>query len=386
MEIIAFENGKLLPILSLVSNIVPQKNTMSILSCVRFETKKSANGEDYLDIMACDTNNWLRMSAPLVSGGDNIQICVEAKSLLQPLRSLGDKVVTMEIDQEKRMLNCVYENGHFGLPFEDAKDFPMPNTNLEDAKEMNIQGIKMQTAIDRVKFGIAQDPIRQIINGVHFEFTQNNMCAVTTDSFKFVRYMDGDVKNDSGQDDVLNMPEKPAMLLLNLLSEIGENVVNIKFNDNAMIINNDYFFLCSRLLEGAYPMYKPLIPVEESTDINIVLEKEKVNDALKRVSTMSNSLSELIVLKLTQGNFAITTEDIDFSRNACENIPCDYQGEEFSIGFKSSTLQQTIQNIKGEHVHLIMKVPNRPGVFKEDTIEGLSDYLSILMPMVEDFN
>ena len=75
--------------------------------------------------------------------------------------------------------------------------------------------------------------------------------------------------------------------------------------------------------------------------------------------------------------------DIDFSVSANETISCSYDGEEITIGFKSTFLVEILSNMDTPTVVIELADSTRAGVFKpvyDD--KQTSSTLMLLMPMM----
>ena len=383
MKTIKFMSDEILPSLSMVSSVVNQKNSLPILNDVRIETKDDGNGGMVMLMMASDSETWLAMKTPCSGGDTDVTLCIEAKSLLQALRNLGGKPVTMTIDEDSHVVKCDYGNGHFSLPFESANEFPMPLATLDDAKEKRIDAQKLLTAIEKAGFATANDELRPVMNGVHFDFFPDGMVSVASDGHKLAKYKDLTITHDGTENTVIDgytLPKKPCHTLLSVLGNTVAGDVKVTFNDRMVVVNNTMFKMTTRLIEGRYPNYDAVIP-KENNKIALV-DKAAFVSALKRVLPMGNSNSELVALGFNSGNMTISAEDFDFSKSASEDVCCDYTQEPFSIGFKGSVLLQMLQNIDGDVVKLAMSDASRAGVISEDKSHECYDYTSIIMPML----
>lgn len=390
MKIIKFQTEDFLPSLAMVNTVVLAKNTLPILSDVRIETKDDGQGGVYAELMTSDSETWLQMKAPLAEAEVGIVICIEAKGLLQALRNLGGKPVTMEIDDSKHIVKCDYGNGHFSLPYEDAQDFPLPNTSFVDpitnesnAKTKLMDAKKMLTAIEKAGFATANDELRPVMNGVRFEFFADGMVAVASDGHKLAKYKDLTITYDNSEDQTIygfTMPKKPCSTLLNVLGSTVAGDIKVMFNDRCFTVNNTQFKMSARLIEGRYPNYDSVIP--KDNDRIVTIAKNDFVAALKRVLPMGNANSELVALSFSMGMMTISAEDFDFSKSASENVGCDYAQEEFTIGFKGSTLLQLLQNIDTDNVKVMLKDPSRAGVLCENKPNGVYEYTSLIMPML----
>lgn len=380
MKKITFISDEFLPALSTVNSVVLAKNSLPILSDVRIETKADGNGGTYAELMTSDSETWLQMKAPLTEAEVGIVICIEAKGLLQALRNLGGKPVTMEIWDDKHIVKCDYGNGHFSLPYEDAQDFPLPMAAPDGAKTKLMDAKKMLTAIEKAGFATANDELRPVMNGVHFDFLPTCMIAVASDGHKLAKYADLTVTCDEIEPSGFTMPKKPCSTLLNVLGSTVAGDIKVMFNDRCFTVNNTQFKMSARLIEGRYPNYDSVIP--KDNDRIVTIAKNDFVAAMKRVLPMGNANSELVALSFSMGMMTISAEDFDFSKSASENVGCDYAQEEFTIGFKGSTLLQLLQNIDTDNVKVMLKDPSRAGVLCEDKPNGVYEYTSLIMPML----
>lgn len=376
-------SDEILPSLAMVSSVVNPKNSLPILNDVRIETKDDGNGGTILVFMASDSETWLQMKATCEESDKDVAICIEAKSLLQALRNLGGKRVEMTIDDDKHTVLCSYGNGRFSLPFDNANEFPLPIATIDDAKEKRIDAQKLLTAIEKAGFATANDELRPVMNGVHFDFYPYGMVTCATDGHKLAKYTDLTITFDGDANPVVDgytLPKKPCHTLISVLANTVAGDVKISFNDRLVAVNNTMFKMTTRLIEGRYPNYDAVIP-KENNKIALV-DKAAFVSALKRVLPMGNSNSELVALGFNSGNMTISAEDFDFSKSASEDVCCDYTQEPFSIGFKGSVLLQMLQNIDGDVVKLAMSDASRAGVISDDKSHECYDYTSIIMPML----
>ena len=380
-KIIKFNVDELVPQIAMASSVVLSNNTLPILSDLRLSTKDDGNGGTYLEIMASDGETWLQVKSTLAEAEVGIEFCIAQKDFLQALRNLSGKFVTMTIDEDKKIASCVYENGHFSLPYDNAIEYPMPIQNTEDSVVKRIEASRLLTAIEKAGFATANDELRPVMNGVHFDFMQDYMVAVASDGHKLAKHMDTTIKNESEEENKgFTLHTKPSHVLMNALNkQTGD--VKIVFNERFVSVNNTTFKLSTRLLEGRYPNYDAVIP--KDNDKKAVIEKKAFVSALKRVLPMSNDTVELVSLEIADGKMEINAEDIDFSKAAAEIVPCEYNDTPITIGFKGSILLQMLTNISGEKVNLLLSDPTRAGIITEGDENSFGyDYISLIMPML----
>jgi len=134
-------------------------------------------------------------------------------------------------------------------------------------------------------------------------------------------------------------------------------------------------------VEGKYPSYNTVIP--ETSPIKIVVDRTDFLKTLRRVSVLSNQASNLIKLKLTSNNIEVSGQDIDYAISAVENLPCQYEGEEIEIGFKSIFLIDILSNLLTDSVSIELADSTRAGLLLPVANELKDeDILMLIMPMM----
>lgn len=380
MKKITFKPDEVVPSLAVVSSLLNAKNALPILDDVRIVTKNDSLGGTFMELMTSDSNMWLQVKCNGIEADEGISICVNCKSLLQALRNLEQESVCMEINEESHTITCDYGNGHFTLPFNDSNEYPTPIVEKTDNDvTVMLDAKKMLTAIEKAGFATANDELRPVMCGVHFDFFKDCMVSVASDGQKLARYKDLTITNENDEFG-FTIPNKPCHTLMGVLASIDEGNVKLVFNERCFTVNNCEFKLTARLLEYKYPDYERVIP--KDNDKLATINRQAFMNALKRVVPMSNAASELVCLVFSNGNLEIMAEDIDFSTSAKENVVCDYTGDNFKIGFKGSTLITLLQNIDSEDVVIAMKEANRAGTLKESTESQDYEYTSLIMPML----
>ena len=375
---LVFEVDSILPCLAQCVSIVNTKNSLPILSDLFIETN-DLQGD--IVITASDSETWLSVKADVVEADKDIRVCIGASDFYKALSNLKGKTIEMVIDESTHVVTCSHGKGHFSLPYDDANEFPKATPIDDDGETVTtkvIDGSRVLRSLEKAGFAVANDELRPIMNGVHFDFLGNMMVTVATDGHKLAKYSDMTIQGDMTPSG-FTLPKKPSTTLMNILSGYDGNI-KVVFNDRAVVVNNKDFKMTTRLIEGRYPNYDSVIPKDNETEVTV--SKSDFVSALKRVLPMSNTSSELVSVKLSMGVLTLAAVDFDFSKSASEDIECDYSGAELSIGFKGSTMLSVAQNIDGEQIKIALKDPSRAGLFTPAKDGETTAYVSLLMPML----
>ena len=375
---LVFEVDSILPRLAQCVSIVNTKNSLPILSDLFIETN-DLQGD--IVITASDSETWLSVKADVVEADKDIRVCIGASDFYKALSNLKGKTIEMVIDESTHVVTCSHGKGHFSLPYDDANEFPKATPIDDDGETVTtkvIDGSRVLRSLEKAGFAVANDELRPIMNGVHFDFLGNMMVTVATDGHKLAKYSDMTIQGDMTPSG-FTLPKKPSTTLMNILSGYDGNI-KVVFNDRAVVVNNKDFRMTTRLIEGRYPNYDSVIP--KDNEIEVTVSKSDFVSALKRVLPMSNTSSELVSVKLSMGLLTLAAVDFDFSKSASEDIECDYSGAELAIGFKGSTMLSVAQNIDCEQIKIALKDPSRAGLFTPAKDGETTAYVSLLMPML----
>lgn len=337
-------NAKLLAIKQTIS----AKNTLPILDNFLFDVKDSK-----LSITASDLETTSKVVIELENYENNGNIAIEAARLTNLLKNLPEQPITFDIDLEDLSIDILTDNGKFSVVGQEGENFPViPDVNSNN--EFTIPSQSVFTGIAKTLFATADDELRPVMNGVLFDFKEDNLIFVATDAHKLIKLHRLDVKYINECNFIL--PKKPANLLRNLLKS-DNNEIQLTFDDkNAKFVFDNFEIVC-RLTEGVYPNYESVIPINNPN--KAVISKDMILNTLKRVSTFSNQSSNLIRLKFTNDILTVAAQDIDFSISAYERLNCQYEGEEMEIGVKSTFIIELIGNLDCSEVVFEMSTPDR---------------------------
>jgi DNA polymerase-3 subunit beta len=136
----------------------------------------------------------------------------------------------------------------------------------------------------------------------------------------------------------------------------------------------------ARLIDETYPNYEAVIPDEN--DRNLVVSREDMLNAVKRVGLYSSSMTNQIRLDITSDTVTISAEDVERSSEAEETIHCDYDSEDMEIGFNSEYLTEVLSNVTCDEVVFELSSPNRAGIVLPQEQAEDEDILMLIMPVM----
>jgi DNA polymerase-3 subunit beta len=86
--------------------------------------------------------------------------------------------------------------------------------------------------------------------------------------------------------------------------------------------------ITSRLLEGPYPNYEQVVPQERQM---MVVEKDLLQAAVRRVAILSNSLTHQVKFAIRENSLELSATNFDFGGEAKESLKVAYNSEPMDI-------------------------------------------------------
>ncbi|MDR2129934.1 MAG: DNA polymerase III subunit beta [Odoribacteraceae bacterium] len=359
--------------LQAVSRVLGGKPTLPILNNILLVAS-----DDVLYVTASDRESTLEARVALESLSVPGSIAVPPK-LIDMLKEFPEQPLTFEINDTSLEVKIISDKGVFTMQGENADEFPRPTSLDENVTSLVTRCGTVLDGISRTIFATANDDLRPVMNCVLIEMNADNFTFVASDSHKLVCYKRFDASLEEGGRSLI-LPKKPAQQLKNLLPR-EDSELKIEFNDKlARFTFGDYKMLCT-LVEGRFPNYQSVIPRENPK--KVILEKKELYSSLRRVSVLANQSSNLVRFDLSTGILEVSGQDVDYSTSGHETLSCQYEGEEMTIGFKSSFVLEFLSNLTTDFLVIELADPARPGVFLPfEGEEKDEELLMLLMPMM----
>ncbi len=359
--------------LNMLAKVIGSKNSLPILDCFLFQV---ANGE--MSITASDSDNVIKSTLALTDHDGEGEFCVPNRVILDALKELPEQPLHFDVDAagEAVAIKIVYQNGLYNFTGQSAEEYPRTQSMNDACTTVSLPTEMLINNISRSLFATANDELRPVMNGIYFDLTADALAIVASDGHKLVRSKNFTIKSESPS--AFNLPKKPASLLKNILSKDGDDAI-IKFDDRSAEIQFTDGVMRCRLIDGRYPNYNSVIPNNPN---EVTVDRRGLQSALRRVLPFASESSQLIRFHIESGRFEVSSEDIDFSTSAKEQLSCEYNGSPISIGFKGSSLMEILSNLTSDNIIIQLADPSRAGIIVPAEQSENEDILMLIMPML----
>lgn len=359
--------------LNMLAKVIGSKNSLPILDCFLFQV---ANGE--MSITASDSDNVIKSTLALTDHDGEGEFCVPNRVILDALKELPEQPLHFDVDAagEAVAIKIVYQNGLYNFTGQSAEEYPRTQSMNDACTTVSLPTEMLINNISRSLFATANDELRPVMNGIYFDLTADALAIVASDGHKLVRSKNFTIKSESPS--AFNLPKKPASLLKNILSKDGDDAI-IKFDDRSAEIQFTDGVMRCRLIDGRYPNYNSVIPNNPN---EVTVDRRGLQSALRRVLPFASESSQLIRFRIESGRFEVSSEDIDFSTSAKEQLSCEYNGSPINIGFKGSSLMEILSNLTSDNIIIQLADPSRAGIIVPAEQPENEDILMLIMPML----
>lgn len=355
--------------LNLASGVITSNAVLPIMEDFLFSIK-----DDILSITASNLENTIVTTVPVSSDTDG-KVAIPAKILIETMKALPEQPVTFNVDMDTLGIELTTTFGKYKMAGDNPEDFP-ETSNYEESNIIQLKGSTLLKAINKTLFATSNDEIRVAMMGVLLQIDYNSLTFVATDAHKLVKYTFSNI--ETGHSDSIILPKKGLSLLKSILK--GNDEVSMSYNKkNVYFKTADTLIIC-RLVDAKYPDYNSVIPLENPNVLT--LQRSTLQNSLKRINIFANKTTNQAILNLSEGSLTISSQDLDFSNEATEQLSCDYQGEPMSIGFNAKFVIEMLGVMDANEIELKMSSPNRAGIMlplEEDEGEQL---LMLVMPVM----
>jgi len=357
--------------LNLVSTAAPVIPARPVLPVLANLLLTADDGE--LRVTGTNMDQTIRMTgeAAVIEPG---AITVNAKRLTALLREMPHGELAVRVVKDKFTVS--YHNGKAevqGLP---ATEFPSINGLGEDfdCAEAPVTGEAFRQLADMGGFCPASDRTRMVLTGVLLEIGEGTVAMVSTDGHRLARVA---LPVDSGETTVSAiLPSEAVSAAVKLCGQM--ELRSLGFGKGAVRFIFANAVLLTKTVEGPYPNFKQVIPVEHQT--LFVTETDSFAQSVRRVDVLSNIVTRQIELRFGNDAATLCTANADIGGESRETVAGTYGDEESRLGLNAGYLAEILKRVATPLVRLEMNGESGACIIRPDGECGV-DALFLIMPL-----
>lgn len=304
------------------------------------------------------------------------KITLPSKKLNEIVSKLGsNKLITFEMAEEETTVNVTCQNSKFDIIGISANEFPeeIYNTDITTDEFFEIELKPFAKAVRQAGFAAASYETSNLLSGIVCDISSNVLEIASTDGNRLARLRDHIENSDQARQ--LIIPAKTLNEFIKMTSFIDDEKIKIYTERTKIILKTEKTTTISRLLEGQYPKYNQLIPLESPK--TAIINVSQLISAIDRVSIMVNDKTGIIKLNF-EDNELILSGDTPDSGKSEEKLDITYTAEPLLIAFNYKYVLEALKNIDTDEVKIGLNTGLSATVLKPNSDE---DFVCLIMPV-----
>ena len=350
-----------------LSKATPTRSTLPILGCALIEARDE---KTILKTTDLEISIQVEIPSSLENSG---QAAIPLKTLLEVTNELPEVRLTIEVD-DKNKATISTDLGQYDLMAKNPDEFPK-TPEQDSPTSIKIPGKTLKHIINSTSFAISRDELKPALTGVLLQIKEDKTIAVSTDGHRLVKQ----TRNDFGVNGTTVDIIVPKKFLNYLSSHLKDGEVELLLAEDHLAARVGSDIVITRIIDESFPNYETVIPKEDNK--RLVIEKNSLLGAIKRVSIFSNKSTHQVALSLGSEGCKITTEDPEKSSKAQEKITATYEGDPIVIGYNAEYLKDVVSHIDGESIAIDLSSPVSAALFSSMQSDEKVESIMLLMPI-----
>ena len=343
------QKNELAGAISIVSKALSSKPQMPILSGIYLRAT-----DHQIEIEATDFELGIivAIDAEIAQPG---QMTLPGRYFQAVIHKLPGDTVSIDEDSEAKSVRIQSDAANYTLRTMNASEYPCIH-RLEGDLHVTIKDNILRSLVKKAAFACSNDESRPIFTGVYMDIDQNTLTMAATNTHRLA------VKKETFDAPIgaikLIIPAKVLTELQHILtSEIPSDVeVTCSLNQVSFAFENIY--MTSRLIEGAFPNYRNVIP--QNLTVKVEAKTSELSAAMDRVSLISRANDYNVVkLDFHDSELHISSSNPDIG-HAEETIPVAIEGDAIQIAFNATYLVDVLKALDGETCTISLHQPLSP--------------------------
>ena len=308
---------------------------------------------------------------------------IPSKLFFDYVSLLPNETVRVEIDRDDVQLQCgSYKTSIHGLS---ASEFPLvPRVEAEKTFQIPVEEFK--EALAHILFAAATNESRPELTGVALFFSshegEGRLTLAATDSYRLAEKVTPLVSLVSDPFSLI-VPAKTLQEVAHILSVFKDDVelpstIAMSLSASQLVFSFGSVTLVSRVIDGEYPDYKQIIPLQFQT--KAVVDREDFIKAVKTASLFSRSglFDVTLAFDPTASEVSVSANDATRGENVTK-CPAEISGSHNTVTVNFRYLLDGLQAITSDSIIFEMIDASNPCLL---TPRGAADvYRYIVMPI-----
>lgn len=274
---------------------------------------------------------------------------------------LVGEVCKLETDQSSASVKTI--------PHEDFPALP----RVSATTSFSVKSTELIRLLRSVVFCASTSTIKPELQSVLVYGEGGKLISAATDSF---RLAEKTIPLRSGENvPQLLIPARNVVELIRILETSGGEI-ELYYNENQISTHIGNVYYTSRVIDGAFPNYKQIVPKSFATEA--VMLREDFAQALKSLTVFSDKFLQVtLTFNRSKKSVLFSSRNPDVGEQTV-TTNATISGEQTVMNFNSRYLADSLHSISGESVRLEANGPGKPLLIKD---AADSSFYYLAMPM-----
>lgn len=350
--------------LFLVSRVVGVGNPLQVLNNILVKTDQGRIKLSSTNL-EIGVNTWV---------GGKIE---EEGSLTVPARLINEYINNIPTEKvvltsKDTTLNVESENYKTNIKGLSSDDFPLI-PQVADEPFAKIDSTEFKSALSETTWAAAVNETQPEISGIYMAFEADKIRIAATDRYRLAERTAQLLEPAAGNKEVII----PARTIneLNKILGTGKGEVQIYFSESQVLFKFDETEIISRLIDGAYPDYRAIIPKEFKT--SALVSKDDLIHALKATALFAPDTNNIHLEATSSSGIKVSASSAAAGENEAI-VKANVTGIDNSAIFNFRYLLDSLNNLSEPNVVLKMISDTSPAMIVP---EKRDNYIYIVMPI-----
>ncbi|MDH7496908.1 MAG: DNA polymerase III subunit beta [Syntrophomonadaceae bacterium] len=368
-------------IAALVQRAAASRDTVPALSGLLIQ----ASIENGLTLTATDLEIAIRAKTDRVSVREGGTVLLNARYFSDLVRFLPETELQAATDEGSSRLVVTYGRSESHLNLYDHQEFPdLPLEKMRSLLSMPQSLLKEM--LRKTAFAAAVSHFRQVFTGVLFDIEGSQLRVVASDTHRLA-LMSAQLEDGGYPPQQFVVPARTVNELTRLLEDSLEPI-DISLADNSIVFHrpDGTLWLFSRLVEGQYPNYLPVIP--QTFISTMTVDTRSLVNTLERASLLPTDKQAAkqgirnVVLEIKEGELHLSSHSEKMGALAEVIEGTVVEGETgFQVAFNTRYFLDVMKILQTESPSTVLQFTGSlsPALVKNP---GRDDFIYVIVPLV----
>lgn len=212
-----------------------------------------------------------------------------------------DSVVELQLEKNKVLVQAGGYSSH--IQGVDPEDFPaLPQITTKES--VSVKNEELIAAITKTLLAASHDETRPVLGGVYVHTHKGKLFFTATDGYRLAEM---ELVKTAVEASCV-VPTQALQEALKIAQDSDDETGKLFLTDDQFAFTSGSTKLVSRLVEGAYPEYRKLIP--EKSEINVTLSKKDFQTAAKLAGLFARESGGSITITASEAEKNVTVASV----------------------------------------------------------------------------